>query len=438
MENSLKVEELYIINICLKKFFVNLPMLMPDLCKKNFLESLKIEGDLVLNNLIEKAEEYVEQIHTINEDSIVVNINGTQTLRQKRQVYNDLKKLSEGGEELRKQGQLLHINQGLETQYAKSIGYIETLTSVISDRKYSAYRALKRKYELDTRAGKKVDAPSYPSAKWKFNFHSFVSNVSYRNAWIDIYGGHINESLFLSDSVYRSQILKVTNLSSTQSFKNFSSKYPMLEQWQKEEKFINEYLPSLSGAIKNNIVTSLLETAKESLTSSKVFFNILDTMQVPHFLSYLEGADMLHQAMMKTSAKYRAIFNLGMSAINIIGAYSENDKEQILKRTEQLVDRIIRDRFLVSLNYKIYIPKGQWYFKEVGSRLVKETAGTSGVTIQLGTRAGNASFKALMETKIIPDLQEGKIGGNRKDGFILHNEFIELKKVGTRYVFQED
>ena len=49
--------------------------------KIDFLESLKIEGDLVLNNLIEKAEEYVEQIHTINEDSIVVNINGTQTLR---------------------------------------------------------------------------------------------------------------------------------------------------------------------------------------------------------------------------------------------------------------------------------------------------------------------------------------------------------------------
>jgi len=57
-------------------------------------------------------------------------------------------------------------------------------------------------------------------------------------------------------------------------------------------------------------------------------------MQVPHFFAYLQSADMLHQAMMKTSAKYRAIYTLGRNAISEIGAYSSEDKENILRRTE--------------------------------------------------------------------------------------------------------
>jgi len=44
----------------------------------------------------------------------------------------------------------------------------------------------------------------------------------------------------------------------------------------------------------------------------------------------------------------------------------------------------------------------------------------------LGTRTGNASFKLLMETKIIPDLQNGKYGrGNFRDSALMNNEFIK-------------
>jgi hypothetical protein len=43
---------------------------------------------------------------------------------------------------------------------------------------------------------------------------------------------------------------------------------------------------------------------------------------------------MLHQAMMKTSVKYRAIYHLGRKAINILEAHSNDDKEAVYKRTE--------------------------------------------------------------------------------------------------------
>lgn len=396
--------------------------------KLQFLEGLKIENDSALNNLIEKAEEYIQQVNTIKNDSInIVDSNGTQLLRYNGQIYQDIKKLNAGGDELRKQGQLLHINQGLETQYLRAINYIETLTSVVSDRKYANYREAKRRYTLETRRNPeyKGNKPSIPSNKWKFNFHDFVSNESYRNAWIDIYGGTINDSLFLNDDVYRGEILKVSNLAQNKAYQNYASKLQGLQDNQKQQKFINEYLPTLKGAIRNNILGTLLSDIKSNLRPSKVFFNILDTMQVPHFFAYLQSADMLHQAMMKTSAKYRAVYTLGKQAIDDIGAYSADDKENILRRTEQFVDRVMRDRFLVQSRYEIRVPRGQQYFIEENGQLVKKTSSNTDVIIQLGTRAGNASFKALMETKIIPDLQEGKIGGNMKDGFISHNAFIK-------------
>jgi hypothetical protein len=71
---------------------------------------------------------------------------------------------------------------------------------------------------------------------------------------------------------------------------------------------------------------------------------------------------MLHQAMMKTSVKYRAIFNLGKRAINNLGAFSTNDKEAIYRRTEQMVDRIIRDRYYLSKGLSIKLPSGTEYF----------------------------------------------------------------------------
>lgn len=340
--------------------------------KLDFLEKLKVKEDFVLNNLIEKAQKYISYIDTINKEQIIINRpDGTQTLLTGTDIYQNFKKLNAGAEELRKQGQLLHINQGLESQYLKSINYIQNFESCVYDRKYSEYRESKREAE---KHGQRK--PKSPSDEWKFNFSDFVRNASYREAWIDIYEGKINETLYEQDEIYRNEILKFTN--------------------------------------------------NKNIVPSKVFFNVLDTMQVPHYFQYLVCQNNLHQAMMKTSAKYRACYVLGNYYINLLGAYSSKDKENILKRVEQFVDRFILNRFLVQSKIQIRVPVGQRiYIEENGELKLSEPLKSSDKVIYLGTRAGNASFKRLMELKIIPDLQQGKIGRNEVDLSILNNKFIQ-------------
>lgn len=339
-----------------------------------------------IHRTIEEAEKYLTRVSIVN---------------SQKEIYEDFKKLNEGGEELRKQGQLLHINQGLESSYARSINYIDTLTSVVSDRQYSMYRENKRSETRKKLLGQEYKDVQQPEKKWKFDFHKFVFDQDYRDAWIDIYGGIVNREKFQNSETYRNQFYQI--------------------------------LPNIA---KQDVQSGYWSVVNQ-LKPSKVFFNILDTMQVPHFEAYLQSADMLHQAMLKTSAKYRAIVNLGQRAIDKLGAYSSDDKESVYRRTEQLVDRIIRDRYLLSKSLKIKVPRGQSYFanntevhnSDLDSMLIglkKITSKNQETTITLGTRAGNASFKMLMETKIIPDLQEGRYGdGNHKNSSISENEFIK-------------
>lgn len=341
-------------------------------------EILTEQEKQALHRVVEEAENYIERVEVINSEP---------------EIYQDFKKLNEGGDELRRQGQLLHINQGLETSYAKSINYIDTLTSTIADRRYSMYREEKRQFDRKILLGQEEEknAPKSPDKRWKFDFHKFIFDKNYREAWIDIYDGKINHDLFINNKTYREQFNRI--------FDNIKN-------------------------LKNPEVAYNSVLAK--LTPSKVFFNILDTMQVPHFAAYLQSADMLHQAMLKTSVKYRTIYDLGKKAINNLGAFSTTDKENIYRRTEQFVDRLLRDRYLLSEGIKVSIPRGSDYFVEKSDRLSKKTSNSSDSTIQLGTKAGNASFKMLMETKIIPDLQSGKYGeGNSQEPALMHNEFIK-------------
>lgn len=327
-----------------------------------------------LHRLIEEAEDYIERVNSIDQ-----------------QIYDDFKKLNEGADELRRLGQLLHINQGLENSYSKSINYIDIVTSVIVDRQYSKYREWKREIIRQSLIdGKRPKINQPDTDKYKFNFHQFVTNKDYREAWIDIYEGKCNEKRFTNSQIYRNQ---------------FASIFPQVRN------------------------TSTIETAYRSVISnlkpSKVFFNILDVLQVPHFEAYLQSADMLHQAMMKTSVKYRSIFNLGKKAINRLNVYSTDNKEKVYRRTEQMVDRIMRDRYYLSKSLLFILPRGSEYFIKEGSRLVKKTVHSS-TPIELGTDEGNASFKLFMESVVIPNLQKGKYGqGNNVNIALAKNEFIK-------------
>lgn len=328
-----------------------------------------------LHKLVEQAEDYVERFNSIDWN-----------------VYNDFKKLNEGAEELRRLGQLLHINQGLENSYSKSINYLDTVTSVIADRQYSMFREQKRKRVQTALANKtKPENYSQPDDRWKFDFHQFVYNENYREAWIDIYDGKCNKERFTNSQTYRNQFAQII---------------PHIRTSQDMEAAYN--------------------TVLSNLKPSRVFFNILDVLQVPHFNAYLKSADMLHQAMMKTSVKYRTIFTLGKRAINNLRAFSTNDKEAIYRRTEQMVDRIIRDRYYLSKGLSIKLPIGSEYFAMQDGRLVKKISRNTTAPIELGTEEGNASFKLFMETVIIPNLIKGKYGeGNNIDPALAKNEFIK-------------
>ena len=343
-----------------------------------------------LHRLVEQAEDYIERFHIVESE---------------QNIYKDFKKLNEGAEELRRLGQLLHINQGLENSYSKSLNYIETVTSVISDRQYSIERE-KRRQNIKEKLAKKetIKNDKIDTNKWKFNFHQFVTDENYREAWIDIYEGKCNEKRFNENEVYREQFIKL--------------------------------FPQVRNA---TLIDTQYKSIISNLKPSKVFFNILDALQVPHFSAYLQSADMLHQAMMKTSIKYRSVYTLGKRAISLLGAYSTDDKEAIYRRTEQMVDRIMRDRYYLTKGISFKLPSRTGYFIKENGELKKKNTSSSTSPIELGTDEGNASFKLFMETVVIPNLIKGKYGdGNNTELALSENEFIKsltptLYKHNARY-----
>ena len=172
----------------------------------------------------------------------------------------------------------------------------------------------------------------------------------------------------------------------------------------------------------------------------KASFNILDVIsKIPHFNSYISIANLAHQKAMKTSAKYRAIYNLSKPIFKELRAFKTSDKESILKRLEVFVNEYIRRDWMLSELNTINIPKGQVYYdkndtetviiegeeyQSIFGNPIKVTS-DNGVPVQLGTRAGDAAFKRLMEQKIIPDLKKGEYGRNRKESFLSKNLFIK-------------
>ena len=324
------------------------------------------ENKALAQRMYDFAEEYIQQQQIrLNDDIEGFN------------AYNQIKKLSEGAEEMKTLGQLLHINQGLYTSISESIDLIDRIENVIETRKYAIYKELKRQYPdgYPTRDGGKrpirlnqkngiynLNGKSVNLSKdTKFNLHSFLYDDTYREEYISLYDDY------------------------------------------------------------------------------KSTFNLLDVVSgVPHFFEYLKIADMSHQSIMKTSSKYRAIYNLGKPVIEAIGARSTVDRQNVLKKLENFANDYLRRDFCLKTGITIRIPEGQYYYKKGdvpeiisdgneyvdiwgSSTLIN---GKEGILVQLGTREGDASFKRFMEHKVIPDLKRGFDGKSYKE-FLKSNEFIK-------------
>lgn len=355
--------------------------------KLQIIENLREKKDPAFQRLLDFAIDYIEQ-QNIRMNSNVEGFN----------AYNELQKLSEGAEEMKTLGQLLHLNQGLYTSVSDSIALIERIEGVTETRKYAILKKLQRAYPdgyprnpdkvTDFLKARKEGKPftgklegfyDYGTGKPK-NKTYVLNGESYTLGSDDRFNLHF----FLTDPDYR-------------------------------EKQINLY------------------------DKYKSTFNLLDVIsKVPHFNSYCSIADMAHQSAMKTSAKYRAVYNLSGDVINKIGAHSSVDIQNILKKMESFVNEYLRKDFLLKYPYTIRIPEGQYYYKKGDvPEIVAEglqyidawgdsTLVTSqeGLLMQLGTRWGDASFKRLMEHKIIPDLKAG-ITGSGTEEFLKNNIFIQ-------------
>lgn len=172
-------------------------------------------------------------------------------------------------------------------------------------------------------------------------------------------------------------------------------------------------------------------------SKAKTAFNLLDTLaNVPNYLEYLKILDLQHNMYYAISTKYRTVYNLGQTMVQRLNAHSAEDKEKILKRTQQYVDNYIANKWLLETNYfddqgiNIMLPTGATYFEtvsnneiiskqiKIGGNFPMDVFGnprtvsklTPGILVNLGTDNGRASFKNWMETIVIPNLKKGNNG----------------------------
>lgn len=253
---------------------------------------------------------------------------------------------------------------------------------------------------------------------------------------------HLNQGLYTSDTDTLKLVNKIENLISDRRYAITENKRNYRED------------PSDSIDLHRFIYDKNYQQAKISKYDSvaKVSFNILNVLvQNPHYFSYLKMLDLQNNMNSAISAKYRTISTLGQEKIEDYRAHAEEDKESILKRTAQFVDNYIINTWLRETGetgINIMIPKGATIYTNAGwdfmdtkkARLGLEFStptGTSkvsetGISINLGTENGRATFKRWMEDIVIPNLQKGNLGERdsrgayrpNKNSPILDNKFI--------------
>lgn len=145
----------------------------------------------------------------------------------------------------------------------------------------------------------------------------------------------------------------------------------------------------------------------------KTAFNILDVIsQVPHFFNYIRTLAVSEKEA-KESFKFRSTETLSDS----LSEYNR-DSQTLIRGIQNFIGDYTRDSWLSSKNITIKIPKGCIIFDEQGN----QKPATQETLIKLGTEYSNATFRAFVESKVIPNLQNGII----KD---LHNSTTSLSQL---------
>lgn len=148
-------------------------------------QQLSEKSKKLIPQLKNYAEQYIKQVNIIKD-----NVN----------VYDSIKKLANGAQEMRIQGSIFSLNQGLSTKAPELVNRVNTIQNCISDRQTAKYNERVRKAKLQafiTNSDyKKPDAPT----PIKFDLVQFCFDDVYREEQVKQYDAH-KHTINILDSI---------------------------------------------------------------------------------------------------------------------------------------------------------------------------------------------------------------------------------------------
>ena len=284
-------------------------------------------------------------------------------------VYNEFKKLSEGAEEMKALGQLLHINQGLYTNTTDTITLLNRIQNVIGNRVYT----------------KTLYDPDYTNKDNNiFDLHKFLTDPVYQKTQIDKYDDvkcTFNLLDMLVNVPHYKEYLRILDLQHNMNYV-ISSKYRAIYN-------IGQTMVDYLRAHRATDISNIYKRTQEFVNNYIVSKWLLETPYNGH-----KGITIN----LPTGSKY---FTISTS----------NDTP------------IVQSKIMRTSSKEFVDVYGD----------VQKVTSLNGVPVNLGTADGRASFKYWMEQQVIPNLQQGSNGRKSPSGkFIkdpnsplLHNKFIQ-------------
>ena len=214
--------------------------------KLNYLEKLKEPNKQSVNRLINFCQKYIQ-------DSSVIYSN--------RAVYDDIKNISQGAEEFRILGSLLHINQGLHTSVTDFLNYLNNFEGCINQRISIINREASRlNYNNGKRGDAEIPKDSIPD---NLNIHKFLYDENYRNRAIQLYNQYkhtFNILDIISGLPHYNAYLKVADLAN-QMLQKTSIKYRTIKRYADSK--ISEF--NIYGAGKQQVYSRLQDMTNDYL-----------------------------------------------------------------------------------------------------------------------------------------------------------------------------
>lgn len=209
-----------------------------------FFESLKLHGDtseyaMCINQVVDICENYITNKYNV--------------LVEDKQNYEDLQTLTEGAEEFKVLGQLLHVNQGLETSLDRQMAYIDKF-NLINTR----LSTINRKRKRENKNSIEVEA-------YQISLDDFIQNPE---KCIEMYekidGTNIKHTFNLLDVLHNDDHFNMYTRSAwllDKELYEISSKYKTIKYW-------SPIVKQLLGKVQDNTVVKGLSRMYDTYVTS--------------------------------------------------------------------------------------------------------------------------------------------------------------------------